>query len=156
MSNTQEVSDCHQEEILHEYDELICSSCDRVCKPFIHREKEITNCKECGHENPKKFMGKEYISHAPGCSQEVADSTDSFEERLIQKVREIRALVYIEDAQNLFFKILSSEREKVRQEERERIEFAIANLSAYGTILYPLEWAYLRKDVEAIFNNKQQ
>lgn len=26
------------------------------------------NCKECGHENPKKFMNQEYISHAPDCS----------------------------------------------------------------------------------------
>lgn len=37
-----------------------------------------------------------------------------------------------------------------RESERERIKFAIGNLSSYGTILHPLEWAYLRKDIEEI------
>lgn len=33
--------------------------------------QDITQCKECGHENPKNFMGKEYTSHAPNCSQDI-------------------------------------------------------------------------------------
>lgn len=32
--------------------------------------QDIKQCKECGHENPKKFMGTEYVSHAPNCSQD--------------------------------------------------------------------------------------
>ena len=80
MSNTQEKSKCCGANKLADYDlefnEFFrCATCG---KPFIPQEKEVINCKECGHENPKKFMGKEYISHAPGCSQERVDSTESW------------------------------------------------------------------------------
>lgn len=40
--------------------------------------QDIKQCKECGHENPKKFMGKEYTSHAPNCSLDTNTLREEF------------------------------------------------------------------------------
>lgn len=90
---------------------------------MLNTQEKSKCCQLGGFDHPYGKNGKEYTGDLCNCfCHKNADSTESWEERLIQKVREIRALVEIEDAQELFFKILKSEREKVRQEVIEKIK----------------------------------
>lgn len=46
-NSKREVSDCHQEEIIEEYGDKLCGSCNRTCKPFTPApliEKGECNC----------------------------------------------------------------------------------------------------------------
>lgn len=88
--------------------------------------QDITQCKECGHENPKKFMGKEYTSHAPNCSQEIKQQ-QTMEDRLRNWYKEWLYGDYGFDFNEYLISKVKSEISLAVAQERERITKIIDN-----------------------------
>jgi len=128
-------------------------------KAYIEDEimENITQCKECGHENPKKFMGEEYTSHAPNCSQETKQQNTNKLEQIIEDL----AMAITHSEQGVYSVNEKFVREKISlvvEQEKERIKEKIDKLPRYGTSQHtipPNFWAYKCEDVEGVISNQQ-